>query len=610
MRNHEIPAGHFAALAAGDGDAATVRLLRTAEYSGQLLRLRALLDARPPLDRDAYDLLAAAQAHAPGRVVDVLLYPHVTAWSAACLRRSRSAEAAGPDLAHFANVAVAAGIRAGLSFTAPAVVRDGMVGLPSLGRAEVGPSGGAGTATVRCAAGSVEISTADARVAVPADPRTDAPGWRGLRRLSVTAGGSTLDVHLDDLDPYRDNHRLGPADRLDDAAADAWRRTLDGAWRFIADDDPGRAAAMAAGLNALVPLATRGGRGGRRGLSATSTDAFGAVAITRPRDALLFAESLVHEFQHVKLCSLLGSVPLYADGPGERHYSPWRDDPRPLGGLLQGAYAYLGVTAFWGRRRGRLTGGDAAYGEYAFALWREQTAYAIGRLPASGRLTEAGERFVAGMRASLDRWADVPLPAAARRRAESTAADHALVWRLRNLRPDPDEVRRAAARWPSADPGPAFAAASLLPADVRPGTPGARSDLRALSLRDPAAFARLAAPGESSELAADLAQVRGRHDAAVASYRALIAAEPERPEPWAGLALSLLGRGRDDAATALAARPEVVAAVYLRIVQDDGISPDPVEVARWLAPAVRGDVPSGAPRWDASERRRGDVAVE
>nr|WP_281292151.1 HEXXH motif-containing putative peptide modification protein [Actinomadura decatromicini] len=388
---------------------------------------------------------------------------------------------------------------------------------------------------------------------------------------------------------------------------------MDGAWRFIAADDPGRAAAMAAGLNALVPLATRdgqggqSGQGGRRGLSATSADAFGAVAITRPRDALLFAESLVHEFQHVKLCSLLGSVPLYADRPGERHYSPWRDDPRPLGGLLQGAYAYLGVTAFWGRRRGRLTGGDAAYGEYAFALWREQTAYAIGRLPASGRLTEAGERFVAGMRASLDRWADVSPPTIARRQAESTAADHALVWRLRNLRPDPDEVRRAAARWPSADPGPAVAAASLLPADVRPGTPGARSDLRALSLRDPAAFARLAAQGEP---AADLAQVRGRHDAAIASYRALIAAEPERPEPWAGLALSLLGRGRDDAARTLAARPEVVAAVYLRIVQDKGASPDPVEVARWLAPAVPGDASPVAPRWDASERRRGDVAVE
>jgi hypothetical protein len=36
---------------------------------------------------------------------------------------------------------------------------------------------------------------------------------------------------------------------------------------------------------------------------------------------------------------------------GHRYYVPWRDDPRPISGLLQGAYAYLGVTGFWRTRR-------------------------------------------------------------------------------------------------------------------------------------------------------------------------------------------------------------------------------------------------------------------
>ncbi|WP_433473985.1 HEXXH motif domain-containing protein [Spirillospora sp. CA-142024] len=605
MRNHEIPLAHFEALAAGDGDDSTVRLLWKAEYSTQLLRLRALLDSGPSLDRDAYDLLAAAQARAPRQVEELMLYPHVTAWSAACLRRLREGGAAArADLAHFANVAVAAAIRSGLTFTATAVVRDGMVNLPSLGRAEVARPGHDGTAAVRCDGGEAEVSAGDRRVALPADPHADAPGWRGVHRLRVSHAGRALDVHLDDLDPYRDNHRLGPAGRLDAAAAEGWRRTLDGAWSFLVRNDPGRVAAMTAGLNALVPLTTRGGR---RGLSATSADALGAVAITQPEDALLFAESLVHEFQHVKLCSLLDRVPLYADRHGERHYSPWRNDPRPIGGLLHGAYAYLGVTGFWGRQLEALTGGDAAYGEYAFALSRDQTSYAIRRLEASGRLTGAGERFVEGMRTALDRWTDVPLAPEARRQARSSAADHALVWRLRNLRPDPEEVRPVAGRWRSEPPGALHKAPVLRPADVRPGVPDTRADLRCLSLRDPAAFARLCereGAGASAELTAGLAQVRERHDAALASYRALIAAEPARPEHWAGLVLSLRGSG-GHAAQPLSEFPEIVAAVYRHIVQDQADAPDPVELAEWLAPALQSVRATGTSEWG-----RRDIAVE
>lgn len=37
--------------------------------------------------------------------------------------------------------------------------------------------------------------------------------------------------------------------------------------------------------------------------------------------------------------------------PRRRYYAPWRDHPRPAVGLLQGAYAHVGVTEFWWRRR-------------------------------------------------------------------------------------------------------------------------------------------------------------------------------------------------------------------------------------------------------------------
>jgi hypothetical protein len=32
-------------------------------------------------------------------------------------------------------------------------------------------------------------------------------------------------------------------------------------------------------------------------------------------------------------------------------YAPWRSGPRPLNGLLQGAYAFLGVSGFWRQQR-------------------------------------------------------------------------------------------------------------------------------------------------------------------------------------------------------------------------------------------------------------------
>src|SRR5581483_603165 len=59
------------------------------------------------------------------------------------------------------------------------------------------------------------------------------------------------------------------------------------------------------------------------------------------------AVTLAHELQHLKLGALLDIVTLALPDDGRRYYAPWRDDPRPLGGLLQGAYAYFGVSGFW-----------------------------------------------------------------------------------------------------------------------------------------------------------------------------------------------------------------------------------------------------------------------
>jgi len=68
---------------------------------------------------------------------------------------------------------------------------------------------------------------------------------------------------------------------------------------------------------------------------------------------------MVHEFQHSKL------------------WAPWRTDPRPLGGLLQGVYAFLGVADTWRALAARPALGDLAMREFAEA--REQVDVAARR---------------------------------------------------------------------------------------------------------------------------------------------------------------------------------------------------------------------------------------
>jgi HEXXH motif-containing protein len=584
MRKHSLPTAVFDALAAGDGDAATVRTLWKAQLSKLLLRLRALWDSPGSLDPVAFDLLAGAQRRAPDAVTEILLYPQVVAWSVAGLREQRSG-AADMARAHFGGIAAAAGIRAGLEFTVTVAVRKGCVMLPTLGSAEVGPSTCDGRAVVHSGPHGVEVRTGQCTVTLPRDVGADAPGWHALRRLRSECDGHVLEARLDDLDPFRESHRLGSAPRLDVLTVGQWQRILDGAWSILVRHHPERAESIATGLAAFIPLAVEGGR---QGLSATSADAPGAIAITPPGDALLFAESLVHEFQHAKLCALLDLLSLHSAGTDERFYAPWRDDPRPLGGLLQGAYAYLGVTDFWGRQQEVLADGDAAFAQYAFVLWRDQTLQAIGTIKDSGRLTEAGAEFVAGMRAALERWTGTPVPPEPQAQAEDTATDHRLTWRLRHLRPDPGVVDRLAGAWPIGQPNPVTPPPRLVVSERPPGKPGVRTGLRHLRLRRPTEFRqRYAVSAAAHDEAADLALVGGNFSAAVQCYTTRLAADPNDDEAWSGLAVSARRGDVRPAGEVLCALPELVAAVHRRIVRLGAGHPNPLDLACWLEPALR-----------------------
>ncbi len=434
---HVMSGGSFGALAAGFGDASAVAQL----IEGQRSLRRALLgavyqrgstasaasDAVKAALQMAWTVLTTADRQRPGALDAVLAHPYVRVWAVRCLEQlkpapagraagSRTPRAPGlaADLGHLGAIAAVTAIRAMVKADVTVPVMDAALHFPTLGRLVIGPRDaarpGAGepeVASVVVADDTVSIRVGDSHWELPIagllgdEPGTGAvagngrpAGWQPVRALRAPG----IRVALEDTDPYRDCHQWPAAPRLTDAEFDRWQQRFQAAWQEIERDHLAYAPALAAGLSVLTPLSP--GPPGRD-ISATARHAFGAVAAALPADPVALALLLIHEFQHVKLGAVLDLYDLYDPADGRLFHAPWREDPRPLEGLLQGTYAHLAVTGFW-RVRQQVTGGpEAVTAGQRFAYWRDHTRDAIDTLTSSGSLTPLGERFVDEMRHSL-----------------------------------------------------------------------------------------------------------------------------------------------------------------------------------------------------------------
>jgi HEXXH motif-containing protein len=592
---HTLAWSDFDALASGLGDTDTIMTLRAGQHSKHVLQLRALLDAAAELGmrgvmEPGFALLAATQQSAPDVVTELLLHPTVGGWLAHCLRRLRgSVHDEAPvenDLGHVGAIAAAAALRANTNFVIQVPSRAGAVMLPTLGLVRISGLAPGESVTVTGQTGMPATAQGGGeRVALPDDRESAAPGWMPLRRLAFGEVGQRLCIYLDDLDPFRDCHGSATTGPLDSGAVLRWQALLDEAWSLLTQAHPGYAQGIAAGLRSIVPLRTlRPGRG----TTATSPDSFGACVMSEPADAATLAVGLVHEFQHAKLGALMDLVPLHSADRAARYYAPWRDDPRPLGGLLHGTYAFLAVTDFWRVQRTVTPPQEARFAHFEFARWREQTLHAVRTLQSSDELTDLGARLVAAIEDRLRRWA-VQVPAESAAAARDAIADHQVSWRSRNLRPAKERVWWIAGAWQAGKPSPTGQAR---PPEIRPGgealIDNSRLDLLFLRLRDPDRFALLAA--QRDELAklipaaedADIAYISGDLEAAAAGYRRMLQSQPDRLAAWAGLTLirKRLMSGRADP---LVDEPELVLAVSQWISRLGGVVPDPYELADWLA---------------------------
>ncbi|GGM94703.1 HEXXH motif domain-containing protein [Streptomyces fuscichromogenes] len=583
--HHLVPSAYFNELAAGRGGPETVRFLRTTEYSRRLLLLRSMLDAiaatpgalgpLPPVDT-AWDTLTAAQHRAPEGFAELLMHPQTGIWLGHGLRRlSHTAWGDGPlwtDLGHLHAVCAVAALRAGLPLRTTVPLRDGTAMFPALGLARLPDRPRWGTAEVVIEAGRLRVDPRGACVGPPDPPGShdgDAPGWQGLRTLRADVPGRPMTLWIDDIDPYRDLSEPLPPQRLGKDELARWRERFAGALDLLAESDPGTAAAMAEGLRTVAEV-----RRVRRApawavLSASSSDAFGGLLSSLPPDPVSFAVTLVHEFQHTKLGALLHLLTLERDSGTERHYAPWRNDPRPLSGLLQGAYAFLGITDFWGRYLDHVPPAGRPLAEFEFALRRRQTQEAVHALRADPGLTAHGRRFLRGMAARLPAWwSDLRIRPDIAALAEFVATDHRTGWRVRHLTPAPDDVRALARAFAAGAVADGHIAASAVVPDLAAPWAQARTGLVRQRLAVPDAEQR---PAPS---AADRALVAG-DPAASGGYARLLADDPEDADAWTGLVLALGARP-------LLHRPELPRAVH-RELRLTGTTADPRDVARWLA---------------------------
>jgi HEXXH motif-containing protein len=531
-------------------------------------------------------ILAAAQRQDRAATDEVLRQPSVGAWMTACLQHLRdpgSLSLFADDLGYFGGIVAVAAFRADYPFEVSARFQaDGTLMLPTIGLVRSGQK--SAWVRLRADAHSDQIELLEVekcRIIEVDGNENDTDGWWPLRCLHSTVAGSTIRVYLDDIDPYRGRRLPAVTARLARSEVDHWQQQLDDAWTGLTRDHPDQAKALSVGMVSLVPLKPSSQA---PSISATTRSAIGAAGITRPQAGGAFAESLVHEHQHSVLWALLDVVSLLDEQTTALFYAPWRSDPRPPRGLLHGAYAYLGLLSMWFEQQMSCTGSKRRMAQFDLALWRGGVKIAVDQLENSALLTDAGRTLVAGMRKTLGPLLDCPVDDDLQQLADQSSLDQRLGWRLRNLRPATSEVREWCDFWRRMGSRPSAGESNLVSGAQRFAR-SARLPLIRRQIADPEGFrvwATHALP-EDDIARADLLWAAGDAVEAARLYRmSLTARNDDVICSWAGIALTQR-QLNGPAAVALYERPELVCAVAECIAACTGKTPDPIELATWIA---------------------------
>lgn len=115
---------------------------------------------------------------------------------------------------------------------------------------------------------------------------------------------------------------------------------------------------------------------------------------------LRVAESILHEAMHLKLTLIENIVPLVQPNTTSLHYSPWRDEERPVRGVLHGLFVFRSIGGFYKElyKMNKLLEAEDYLGTRISQIKNEIEL--LKDFPASLGLTEAGANLVT----SLSPW--------------------------------------------------------------------------------------------------------------------------------------------------------------------------------------------------------------
>jgi hypothetical protein len=248
----------------------------------------------------------------------------------------------------------------------------------------------------------------------------------GTPRIRVECGESTIDLLLATLDPrHFPGVHIDETAWSDPATVRVWHERIAAGWRLLVRGHPATATEIGLIMSTLAALVPPS----HGYTSGTFRHAFGLVAMSLPPDVRAAAVALAHEVQHAKLAALMDLFPLAEAGCEDRYYAPWRPDPRPLGALLHGTYAHLGVANFWRtQQRHEADPVERLRAQVEFARWREAVTVTVRTILDSGRLTPIGVQFVTAMDSRLKLWRREPVCAQADAEARRLLREHRARW--------------------------------------------------------------------------------------------------------------------------------------------------------------------------------------
>lgn len=393
-RTHAMSQREFDGLATGHGTDQALSRLAGTQRSMRRRLLAAVHDAavrdgsQAAIVEPAWRALTALDGPERRAVAAVLDQPYLGVWAVRSLTEAADGGPLG-DPGRFAEIALAAAVRAGRSLTLTVPVRTTGVHLPSLGRLVVA---GHDSDRVDLAVehGVLHVVRGNRRCPVLGSGRPEGLRWEASHALP--AGGRP--VLIEDTDPWRPG---SAPESLTAEESARWRELFASAARIVRTEYPEHADGLRHGLLAITPL--READGPLR----TDRHAFGALGLGPPSDARHLAVLLVEGVQYIKAGALLDMFTLYDPADRGLHGNP----PRMLDALLRDAYAHLAVADLWRRRR---PGDREAVGRRA--VRREIVQGELDALADSGSLTSAGERLLERMRDTMT-LGDGPEPAEA-----------------------------------------------------------------------------------------------------------------------------------------------------------------------------------------------------